>query len=278
MTSAASSSAPSAELAARFTITDRVAIITGAGKGIGAEIATTFAAAGADVVLTARTAADLESVAAAVEACGRRALVLPGDVNDLAFLTHLVDVAVAEFGRLDIVVNNAGGSVSSPMLDTSVAAIEKSFHFNVSVPFELARLATPHLLTGDASCVVNIGSVAGTHALRGTLTHSLTKSAEAQLTKLMAAELAPRIRVNAVLPGAIETDALAGYLSSRGAEIRDVMIANTAMRRNGTPRDIADAVLFLASPAACWITGQLLQVDGGAAENIIPKAIPDLEP
>ncbi len=262
----------------RFLITDRVAIITGAGKGIGAAIATTFAAAGADVVLTARTEEDLEAVATDVRALGRRALIVPGDVNDLSVLAHLVDRTMEEFGRLDIVVNNAGGSVSRPFLDTSVDQLEKSFHFNVSVPFELARLATPHLLNSDNASVINISSVAGQHALRGSFTHSLTKNSKSHLTKLMAAELAPRIRVNAVLPGAIETDALATYLSTRGTEIRDTMHANTLMRRNGTPQDIADAVLFLASPAACWITGKLLEVDGGAAENLVPKALPDLEP
>lgn len=262
----------------RFRLTDHVAIITGAGKGIGASIATTFAAAGADVVLTSRSVEDLESVATHVRELGRLALVVPGDVNDLAVLSHLVDIAVAEFGRLDIVVNNAGGSISRPLLDTTVEQLEKSFHFNVSVPFELTRLATAHLLRSDNASVTNISSVAGQHALRGSLTHSLTKNSESHLTKLMAAELAPRIRVNAVLPGAIETDALATYLSTRGAEIRDTMHANTLMRRNGRPQDIADAVLFLASPAACWITGKLLEVDGGAAENIVPKAIPDLEP
>jgi 7-alpha-hydroxysteroid dehydrogenase len=123
-----------AELTDRFLLTDQVAIITGAGKGIGAAIATTFAAAGADVVLTARTEADLESVAAEVRALGRRALVLPGNVNDLSELANIVDRTVAEFGRLDIVVNTAGGSVSKPYLETSVDQIEKSFHFNVSVP------------------------------------------------------------------------------------------------------------------------------------------------
>lgn len=262
----------------RLRLTDLVAIITGAGKGIGASIATTFAAAGADVVLTARTAEDLESVATQVRALGRRALVLPGNVNDLTMLATLVERTVEEFGRLDIVVNNAGGSISHPFLDTTVDQIEKSFHFNVSVPFELVRLATPHLLRSDHASVINISSVAGEHALRGSFTHSLTKRAESHLTELMAAELAPRIRVNAVLPGAIETDALATYLSTRGAEIRDIMHANTLMRRNGTPQDIADAVLFLASPAASWITGILLEVDGGAAENLVPKALPDLEP
>ena len=262
----------------RFTIPDHVAIITGAGKGIGAAIATTFAAAGADVVLTARTASDLASVAAEVEALGRRALVLPGNVNDLTELANIVNRTVEEFGRLDIVVNNAGGSISHPFLETSVDQLEKSFHFNVSVPFELSRLATPHLLKSDNASVINISSVAGQHALRGSFTHSLTKNSESHLTKLMAAELAPRIRVNAVLPGAIETDALATYLSTRGSEIRDIMHANTLMRRNGTPQDIADAVLFLVSPAACWITGKLLEVDGGAAENLVPKALPDLEP
>ena len=267
-----------ADFANRFLLTDQVAIITGAGKGIGAAIATTFAAAGADVVLTSRTAEDLEAVAADVRALGRRALVLPGNVNDLTVLANIVDRTISEFGRLDIVVNNAGGSISKPFLETLVEQIEKSFHFNVSVPFELTRLATPHLLQSENASVINIISVAGQHALRGSLTQSLTKNSESHLTKLMAAELAPRIRVNAVLPGAIETDALAMYLSTRGAEIRETMHANTLMRRNGTPQDIADAVLFFASPAACWITGKLLEVDGGAAENIVPKAIADLAP
>jgi len=266
------------ELAQRFTLTDQVAIITGAGKGIGAAIATAFAAAGADVVLTARTEDDLHAVAAEVQTLGRRALVLPGNVNDLSMLASIVERTIAEFGRLDIVVNNAGGSISKPFLETTVDQIEKSFHFNVSVPFELARVATPYLLQSPNASVINISSVAGQHALRGSFTHSLTKNSESHLTKLMAAELAPRIRVNAVLPGAIETDALATYLSTRGTEIRDIMHANTLMRRNGTPQDIADAVLFLASPAACWITGKLLEVDGGAAENLVPKALPDLQP
>jgi 7-alpha-hydroxysteroid dehydrogenase len=259
-----------------FTLPGTVAIVTGAGRGIGAEIARRLADAGSDVALVARSADDLEAVAADVGARGRRALVAAGDVNDLGLLERLVEQTVAELGRLDVVVNNAGGSVSQPFLDTRVEQLEASFHFNVSVPFELMRLAVPHLLSHGGGAIVNIGSMAGVKASRSSLVHSTTKAALAQLTRVTAADLAPRIRVNAVLPGAVETDALRWYLSRMDASVREEMIRHTPMRRNGTPRDIADAVLFLASPASSWITGKLLEVDGAAHDDLIRKDTPDL--
>ena len=256
-----------------FRLDGRVALITGAGQGIGAATAIAMADVGADIALTARTEADLEVVADAVRARGRRALVLPGDVNDLGHLASIVEATTGELGRLDVLVNNAGGSVSRPFLDTTVAQLESSFHFNVSAAFELSRLSVPPMLEGGEGTIVNIGSVAGRNAGRGTLTHSLTKAAVAQLTRLMAADLAPRVRVNGVLPGAVETAALRRYV---GAEVREQMAERTAMRRNGMPEDIAMAVLYLASPAASWVTGKLLEVDGLAAEDLVPKDIPDL--
>ena len=260
----------------RFQLDGRVAIITGAGKGIGASIARVLADAGADCVLTARTAADLESVAEEVRARGRRALPIAGDVNDLDGLAQLVERTMDEMGRIDIVVNNAGGSRSKPILRTRAEELEHSFRFNVTAPFELVRLAAPHMLAAGEGSIVNISSVAAKNAVRGNLAHGLTKASLNALTRLMAAELAPKIRVNAVLPGAIETDALRGWLSSMDPNIRETMHQNTPMGRNGEPDDIADAVLFLCSPASRFVTGELLKVDGMAADDLIPHQVPDL--
>jgi 7-alpha-hydroxysteroid dehydrogenase len=260
----------------QFLLTDRVAIVTGAGRGIGAAIATTFAEAGADVAITARTAPDLEAVAERIRAHGRRALVVPGDVNELRFLADLVESTVRELGGVDVLVNNAGGSASKRTLDTDIDQVEASFHFNVSAPLELSRLSAPHMLAGSGGVIVNIGSVAGVNANRGTLTHSLTKAAINQLTRLMASDFAPRIRVNAVLPGAIETAALRRWLDAKGADAREEMVQNTPMRRNGTPEDVAAAVLYLSSPASSWVTGKLLEVDGGVLGAVLPSRLPDL--
>jgi len=258
-----------------FRLDDKVAVITGAGKGIGAAIAMAFADAGADVVLTARTEADLDAVADEVEQRGRRALVVPGDVSDVAHVARVVERAAEVFGRIDICVSNAGGANSKPFVDTRVEHLEAAFHFNVSIAFELTRVALPYLLRSGEGSVVTIGSMAGVYANAGSLAHSLSKAALGQLTRLMAAELSPRVRVNAVLPGAVETDALRRYVPE---DVRAEMAARTAMRRNGVPDDIAAAVLFLASPASSWISGRLLEVDGLAKADLIQREMPHLSP
>lgn len=260
----------------RFRLDDRIALITGGGKGIGAATAEALADAGADVAVTARTATDVERVAAAVRARGRRALAVPGDVNDLGFLASLVERTVGELGGLDVVVNNAGGSVSKPLLETTVEALEHAFHFNVLSPFELVRLSVPHLLERGGGSIVNIGSVAGRNAPRGSFTHSLMKASVSQMTRLMAAELSPKIRVNAVLPGAIETASFTTWLEKMPDEVLQQMIAATPMRRNGVPDDVAAAVLYFAAPASSWVTGKLLDVDGGVPGPLFPSPQPDL--
>ena len=178
----------------QFLMTDKVAIVTGAGKGIGAGIAIGLAEAGADVAIVARTRTDLDQVADQVRRRGRRALVLPADLNNLGMLPDLVESVAATFGGLDVVVNNAGGSQSFPFLNTTIENLESSFHFNVSATFELSRLAVPHLLRRGGGSIVNISSVAGSRTTRGGLTHGTIKAAISHLTRMMAMDLAPRVR------------------------------------------------------------------------------------
>jgi 7-alpha-hydroxysteroid dehydrogenase len=263
----------------RFDLTSKVAIITGAGKGIGAAIALAFAEAGADVALLARTVADLDGIAEQVGALGRRAVVIPTDVIELGQLEPAVNRTVEQLGRIDIVVNNAGGAVPAPFMDTRAEHMEWAFHFNVSSPIELTRLCVPHMLERGSGAVLNIGSMAGAHTSRGYLAYGTSKAAFAHATKLMASDLAPRIRVNAILPGAVETWALnwyLGYMEDQGTPIRDTMIERTLLQRNGTPEDVAAAALYLCSDASSWVTGKLIEVDGGWTFELLPRRIPDL--
>jgi len=263
----------------RFRLSEKVAMVTGAGKGIGAEIALAYADAGADVALLARTVSDLEQVAKAVEERGRRALVVPTDVMELSALEPAVEQTVAELGGIDIVVNNAGGAVPAPFMDTRAEHMEWAFHFNVSAPVELTRLCVPKMLERGGGAVLNIGSMAGAHASRGYIAYGTAKAALAHATKLMASDLAPRIRVNAILPGAVETWALnwfLGYKEEQGEPVRDTMIERTLLQRNGDTGDIAGAAIFLVSDASSWVTGKLLEVDGGWCFELLPRTIADL--
>lgn len=262
-----------------FRMDGRVALVTGAGKGIGAAIATAFAEAGADVSLVARTKEDLDAVAEAARGHGRRAAVIPADVNDLAALAEAVGRTVEELGGVDVLVNNAGGAIPLPFMDTRVPDMEAAFHFNVSSPIELTRLCVPHMLERGRGVVLNIGSMAGVHSSRGFVPYGTVKAALHHATSLMAADLAPRIRVNAIAPGAVETDALRmylAYLDTKDPSIREEMLAKTHLQRNGTPEDVAAAALYLCSDASSWVTGKLLEVDGGFGFELLRRSIPDL--
>jgi 7-alpha-hydroxysteroid dehydrogenase len=258
-----------------YRLDGKVAIVTGAGKGIGAAIATMLAQAGADVAISARTKSDLDAVADQIRATGRRALVHPADVMHYDELAGLVDTTVGELGGLDVVVNNAGGSNAKAFALTTVEELEWCFRFNVSTAFEMSRLAVPHMLARGAGSIVNITSVSGHKAVRGSVSYATAKGALSHMTRNMAADLAPRVRVNAIAPGAIETDSLATWLDQFG-EVRAQMIERTYMRRNGRVADIAHACLYLASPASSWVTGKILEVDGMAQHELIDKNIPDL--
>lgn len=257
-----------------FRLTGKVAIVTGGGRGIGAAIARTYAQAGADVLLAARTKEQLDAVAAEVRGLGRRAHVVPCDVNDNDTLAALADEAVRELGRLDVVVNNAGGSMPRPFLDTTPGYLERSFHFNVTTAFVLSRAAVPHLLAGDGGAIVNISSAIGRLRDRGFVAYGTAKAALSHMTRLMAADLAPRIRVNGIAVGSVATSALEVVLENQ--EIHDEMVRRTPLKRLGRPEDIAWCALYLASPAASFVTGKLFEVDGGLEEANLELGLPDL--
>lgn len=249
-------------------------MVTGAGRGIGAASAVALAEAGADVVLAARTEAQLKEVAALVEAAGRRAHVVPADLADLDAVAGLADAAVSAFGRLDIVVNNVGGTYPRPLLDTDAQFLEEAFHFNVSTAHTLTRAAVPHLLAGGAGAVVNISSNMGRISGRGFLAYGTAKAALAHYTELAATDLAPRVRVNAIAVGSVATSAL--DIVTGNPDILHRMEQATPLKRVGAPEEIAAAVLFLASSAGSYLTGKVLEVDGGLQQPNLDLGLPDL--
>ena len=249
-------------------------MVTGAGRGIGAAVAAALAEAGADVVLGARTAEQLATTAATVDGHGRRAVSVAGDLSSRDGMAELVEAATTEFGGLDIVVNNVGGAMPSGFLDTSERAFDEALRFNVTSAFNLTQLAAPHLLERGGGSVVNIASTAGRFAMRGMAAYGTAKAALIHLTRDLAQDLAPKIRVNAVSPGVIATTALDIVLET--PSLHEAMIDGTPMRRLGDPDDIAAAVLYLASPAAAYVTGEILSVSGGIQGSNLDLGLPDL--
>jgi 7-alpha-hydroxysteroid dehydrogenase len=244
-----------------FRLDGQVAIVTGSGRGIGAATAIAYADAGADVVVSARTLSQLEETAAAVRERGRRALVVPCDVLEADQRANLVDAALAEFGRLDILVNNAGGWPPKPTLHTSEKEFEACFRFNVTTAFEMTRLAVPRIAeTAGRGAVVNISSVAGRWNSSGFAAYGTAKSALSFLTRQLAQDFAPKVRVNAIAVGSIRTEALGTILND---ETEKLMVDMTPMARLGEVEDISACALYLASPAASYVTGEIYGVNGG---------------
>ncbi|MGD0242763.1 MAG: SDR family oxidoreductase [Streptosporangiaceae bacterium] len=259
----------------RFRVTGQAAVVTGAGRGIGAATAIALAQAGADVLISARTEDQLAKVAREIESAGRRALVVPADLSDLDAAAGLAGAAAEAFGRLDIVVNNVGGALPRPFLATKPHHLAGAFQFNVGIAHRLTQAAVPYLLAGRGrGVVINISSVMGRVAGRGYLAYGTAKAALAHYTRLAAADLAPRIRVNAIAVGSVATSALDIVLTDD--ELRERMERTTPLGRIGDPEDIAAAVLFLASPAGGYITGKIIEVDGGLGQPNLDLGLPDL--
>ncbi|GAB3261825.1 glucose 1-dehydrogenase [Nocardioides dilutus] len=260
-----------------FRLDGRVAVVTGAGQGIGRGIAIALAEAGADVVVGSRTQRDLDEVVARIEETGRRAKAVVTDVLVAEDRARLVDTAVSAYGRLDVLVNNAGGSGPRPAMDTSEAFFERAMRFNVTQPFLMSQLAARAMVdTAGSGSIVNISSRSADLVLSSFAAYAAGKAALNQVTRNLAVELAPLVRVNAIGVGGVATKSLEVVLTDEN--LRREFDANTPMKRPGTPEDIAAAALYFASPASSWVTGKLLQVDGGTERPAIDVPVPPLRP
>ncbi|BAX94237.1 SDR family oxidoreductase [Mycobacterium shigaense] len=259
----------------RFRLDDKVAVITGAGRGLGAAIAVAFAEAGADVLIASRTESELEAVAEQVRAASRKAHIVVADLAHPEATAELAGRAVEAFGKLDIVVNNVGGTMPNTLLTTSTKDLKDAFTFNVVTAHALTIAAVPLILehSGGGS-IINITSTMGRLAGRGFAAYATAKAALAHYTRSAALDLCPRIRVNAIAPGSILTSALDVVASND--ELRQPMEKVTPLRRLGDPIDIAAAAVYLASPAGDFLTGKTLEVDGGLTFPNLDIPVPDL--
>lgn len=246
-----------------FNLSDDVAVVTGAGRGIGEGIATVLADAGAAVVCAARRADEVERVVAGIRARGGRAIAVPTDVTDSAAVEALAEAAIGEFGHLDIWVNNAGGSpIQTPLVQLDVAEWDNTMRLNLTAVWVCTTVAAKHMRDGGR--VVNISSLAAQMTVPGSGHYAAAKAGVNSLTKTFAKELGPRVRVNCIMPGAVPTEIM---MTAMRLEDSDLPVLEKRLRlptrRLGTPEDLGAAVLYFTSPAASWVTGQILAVDGG---------------
>lgn len=252
----------------RFNLNDSVAIITGAGKGIGRAIALAYAEAGAKVVCAARTLSDVEAVAEQIKAKGGEALAVTCDVTNAENRESLVQQALNTYGKITHLVNNAGGGGPNDPLKMTWQEFDHQLHFNVTTAYHLMQLCVPPMREAGSGNIVNITSVAARYVQPNFSSYGTAKAALVHLTKLLSQDYAPTIRVNAISPGPILTDALNKVMPT---EVKEIMTQNTPLKRLGEVEDIAAAALYLASPASGWVSGKVMNIDGGADVSVFPS-------
>lgn len=247
----------------KFALTDKIVIVTGAGRGIGKGLALGFAEAGANIVVAARTVAEIEAVAAEIRQMGRKALAVPTDVRQSDQINNMVQKTLDEFGRIDVLINNAGGSFVVMAMDMSENAWDSIVRENLKPVFLCSKIVGKVMLDQKKGNIINISSGAGEGASPGLCAYGASKAGVINLTRTLALEWAPHVRVNCIAPGAIETP---GLRATSSAQL-DGAVANIPLGRMGQPEDIATAAIYLASDAAEWVTGITIDVDGGPSRR-----------
>jgi len=246
-----------------FDLSGRVALVTGAGRGLGRAVCLALANAGANVALGLRNIDADGGLAAEIEAMGRRALKLQMDVTDRAQSAAAVDKAIAELGQIDILVNNAGGGTQAPVEDFTEQDFDFTVDLTVKSTFFISQYVGRHMIGRKTGTIINMGSQAGAIALPGEAIYCLSKAAVSHMTKCFAVEWGPHnIRVNCVAPTFFRTDGTAEALGDPAFNA-DVIERIAALHRIGEPHEVSGAVVFLASDAAAMITGHTLLIDGG---------------
>jgi NAD(P)-dependent dehydrogenase (short-subunit alcohol dehydrogenase family) len=239
----------------------RVALVTGASRGIGRSIALALADAGLDDAAVARSEADLAALGEEVRGRGVEFLAVPGDLGDPTFPTAAGAAAVGWQGRLDVLVNGAGTIVRRDPPDVTAEDIDLVLGLNVRAPLLLSQAVHPALAASGDGSIVNVASLAASTVTRASVTYQASKAALVQMTRALAVRWGPDVRVNAVGPGYVETDLNREWLADPAH--RGYVERSTALGRVGAPADVAGVVVFLASPAAAYMTGQHLVIDGG---------------
>jgi NAD(P)-dependent dehydrogenase (short-subunit alcohol dehydrogenase family) len=257
-----------------FRLDGQVAIITGAGRGVGRGIARVLAEAGATIICSARTRTEIDETVSMIETAGGKAIAVTADVTAKADLQALVEAAMDKFGRIDHLINNAGGIIYRPFMEITEEEFNFHFQWNTTSAFLLSQAAAPHMLKAGKGNIVNISSGAGRIGIRGMMSYCVAKGGNEQLTRALAQELAPKIRVNCLALGAIMTPALQETYDM-DPSYEKLLSEKTPLQRVGTAEDIGRAALYLCSDG-CYSSSAIYHIDGGIQDTNLPFRLPDL--
>lgn len=247
-----------------FDLKGKAALVTGASRGLGRAMALALAEAGCELILNARSADSLAEVSEAVRKLGRRAVIAAGDVSEEQQAEQVVDATLKAFGRLDVLVNNAGVWEGSYLVRLKKADWDRVLKVNLTGAYLMAKHAGKAMLKQRSGKIINISSISGFKPVQQSLAYAATKAAVIQMTRVIALELGPAgIRVNAIAPGFFDTDMTRRYQDADAKQTLDAYVAKIPLRRYGQPEDLKGLVVFLASAASDHITGQTIVIDGG---------------